>query len=448
MRQSVVLDQAVDRLTEAPSEPTGQAASTGSVALRPSREAGFAAIAGDRELAALNSEGAVVSAAPESFALFKAQSADELTRRLTGGDGPTARRLRRLAATLPIGASHRLERMSFTVGRRPIVLNLRLMRSSTAAGEPLLVLFAPGNPEPPAALANMSSESPTPATAAERPNRARFLWAMDGSGHFNVQDFLLRDVLGANSPGHGEALDALLGRVVVENGDAFAEAVGRRKTFSDLILLWPAASGGSRIEVRLSGAPIFGRAREFCGFRGYGSIQGNGYRDAEASEGSQRSAEPAEPADVPATHAMNEQTTIMPMPEQSAVASEAVMATPDSAVVHFGALDRTDAMEPAMPAGISGGPRAAGATQERSAAIYILRQTGVPNTPRVVPMRPSTPDPPVSPDALQTGEAVELSKSERDAFREIARALVGRTPASRADHLLRTGANSRAATYA
>ena len=76
--------------------------------------------------------------------------------------------------------------------------------------------------------------------------------------------------------------------------------------------------------------------------------------------------------------------------------------------------------------------------QERTAAIYILRQTASPGSARVVPIRPApaeaTPAPIPGPDsAPQDSESIALSKSERDAFREIARALVGRTPVSRAD---------------
>ena len=77
------------------------------------------------------------------------------------------------------------------------------------------------------------------------------------------------------------------------------------------------------------------------------------------------------------------------------------------------------------------------APQERSAEIYVLRQSTpalVPHT-KVVPIRPGAIDPTASRDGVQggAGDSVELSTSERDAFREIARALVGRTPAARDD---------------
>ena len=61
------------------------------------------------------------------------------------------------------------------------------------------------------------------------------------------------------------------------------------------------------------------------------------------------------------------------------------------------------------------------APAERTAEIYVLRQPGPATALKIVPIRP---------------ESVELSRSERDAFREIARALVGRPPSSRDD---RTG---------
>ena len=61
------------------------------------------------------------------------------------------------------------------------------------------------------------------------------------------------------------------------------------------------------------------------------------------------------------------------------------------------------------------------APAERTAEIYVLRQPGPATALKIVPIRPET---------------VELSRSERDAFREIARALVGRPASSRDD---RTG---------
>ena len=71
---------------------------------------------------------------------------------------------------------------------------------------------------------------------------------------------------------------------------------------------------------------------------------------------------------------------------------------------------------------------------ERTAAIYVLRHPAPAISSNIVPIRPGALDAlarETAPSFL--AESVELSRSERDAFREIARALVGRAPASRDD---------------
>ena len=71
--------------------------------------------------------GAVVMASRAMLALFEAEDCEALETRLTRGDGPRARRLRRLAATLPIGEP-RLEQVRLVVERRPVNINLRCVR--------------------------------------------------------------------------------------------------------------------------------------------------------------------------------------------------------------------------------------------------------------------------------------------------------------------------------
>src|SRR6202044_669318 len=71
---------------------------------------------------------------------------------------------------------------------------------------------------------------------------------------------------------------------------------------------------------------------------------------------------------------------------------------------------------------------------ERTAAIYVLRHPAPALSSNIVPIRPGALDA-LAREPAQSfpAESVELSRSERDAFREIARALVGRAPASRDD---------------
>ena len=78
------------------------------------------------------------------------------------------------------------------------------------------------------------------------------------------------------------------------------------------------------------------------------------------------------------------------------------------------------------------GERASADAAERSAEIYVLRHPAPAFSSNIVPIRPGALDA-LARETAQSfpAESVELSHSERDAFREIARALVGRAPASR-----------------
>ncbi|HSU99127.1 MAG TPA: ATP-binding protein, partial [Roseiarcus sp.] len=70
----------------------------------------------------------------------------------------------------------------------------------------------------------------------------------------------------------------------------------------------------------------------------------------------------------------------------------------------------------------------------RSAAIYVLRHPASAVPSNIVPIRPGALDALARETASSfSADSVELSRSERDAFREIARALVGRPPISRED---------------
>jgi len=454
-------------LTEAPSKPTRLAALTGPAAEALFAAAGLSSAAGDRKLAILDALGGIAFAAPEGLSLFRAATTDEIARKLTSGEGPTARRLRRLAATLPVGVPSRLERMRFTVERKSLILNLRLARIPGLAGGPVLVLFVPGERRSTRSAVLTSEVSPAPAETRTL-GKARFLWALNAMGQFGEEDSALNAALGANTPRRGEALDDLLERARVENGGALALAVARRETFSDLVLIWPAASEGFRVRVRLSGAPMFGRAREFRGFRGFGLIDGDAFVAAEvlksAADGPAKSGslgdDPTEAAQaevtpvtpVPPVEETEEGVALAPMAE--ADSGETALESPGTTAADRNDLDQSDSSigvaEPpsleAPPEKEAGEPaQPSNPPQERSAAIYILRQTASPGAAKVVPLRPSASEAAASPDPSHTDEAVELSKSERDAFREIARALVGRTPASRSDRLPRTNAADEAA---
>ena len=113
-------------------------------------------------LAILSPPGFLVSASPAMLALFGAKDCEALEARLVQGDGPSARRLRHLAATLPIGEAPRLEQMRLVVDRRPASVNLHCVRIAGPGGASWLLVSVP-------ALGAASDEPLAPAEAREAP---------------------------------------------------------------------------------------------------------------------------------------------------------------------------------------------------------------------------------------------------------------------------------------
>src|SRR5271166_4286604 len=96
---------------------------------------------GAARLLIIDDKARIVHATSDALALFGVKDLGDLQARLLAGDGPTARRLRHLAATLPIGAAPRLERMRFSLGRRSTSLNLRCARVAAPDGPAFLALW-------------------------------------------------------------------------------------------------------------------------------------------------------------------------------------------------------------------------------------------------------------------------------------------------------------------
>jgi PAS domain S-box-containing protein len=461
-------------------------------------------------LAILSPPGLVVSASPAMLALFKANDHKALEARLLRGEGPLARRLRHLAETLPMGEP-RLEPLRIVVDRRPISVNLRCIRIKAPEGASWLLASVPAlglaNDAPPAPRENRDPSPPAPMStpdlreepqhvaATPSPN-SRFLWILDEDGRYGASDPALVAAVGANAPQQGEPVEAFFRRVGLDRGDELVRVLGARQTFSRLTLEWPLPALGQRRMIALSAAPVFGRHREFLGYRGFG-VLGEEIEAVTASESpmspvlaeDHRSAPPealelevsrlaselvardsavgpveAKLESAP-TDGADSPRSLVEADTRAATASEpqAVVQAPETTggpgaprleppptaapdVPSLAASLRANAAEAvsglfdapladAEPPDLIERPAASGPQAplpERTAAIYVLRHPAPALSSNIVPIRPGALDA----LARETGpsfsaESVELSRSERDAFREIARALVGRAPASR-----------------
>ena len=475
-------------------------------------------LADNVRLAILFPPGLVVSASPAMLALFDARDRQALETRLAGGEGPSARRLRHLAATLPIGEP-RLEQMRLTVDqRRPAGVNLRFIRIAAPGGASWLLASAPAlgaaNGERPAAGNRKGPEAEAPRNEDDSAFRAlgealtpnsRFLWTLDGEGRFGVSHPALVAAVGANAPRRGESVEAFVRRAELDGGEALARALGERRTFSGLRVEWPLPEPGRRRRVALSAAPLFGRHREFLGHRGFGVLgqeseavatpeadfspalpeggrppETQGFEPGRALlvDALEMEPGPGKPAAGPIESDLSFQPTdslealaapevspdadgeqsaaplseafepeAAPPPDEVAAESEAgeEPIEPDLERAPTNASEAADPPETPLdadadePSATPGGaerlaPSEVQPPPERTAEIYVLRHPAPMPSSNIVPIRPGALEAVARETALSfPAESVELSRSERDAFREIARALVGRAPASRED---------------
>ena len=313
-----------------------------------------------------------------ALALFSVDDAVEFSSSVLNGASQGGQRLRQLAASPPGGAP-RFELLRFFAGRMPLQIGLICAGLTNASGE----LFLAAATEP---LVQSESETsqvtapsrsvPTAQLEGIETTPRRFVWSSDADGRFSAPSQTIIDVAGAKAPRLGETLSDWRSRVEQFDAECLAKALASGATFQALRFRWPAADGQRNLVSLLSGAPTFDRDKRFLGFRGFGVFTGE-----------------TEPASAPAR-------------------------------------ETGPAIDSALPPTASPAPARAFATSERSAEIVALRPTvtSLSGAPNVVPIRPSsmrvlTTESPVRQNG---GDGVALTTDERDAFREIARALGAR----------------------
>ncbi len=397
---------------------------------------------GAAPIAIVAGDGEAVSVTAFGLAAIGATDRADFQTKFLSGEGPAARRLRRLAATLSPEAPPRLERLprlGFSTS-----INVRCVRVAAGDGATFLVLAADERaPSAPRAAIGAARRATAPVAHADAGARTRFLWSLDKDGRFGDLDAALVGALGAAAPAPGEPIEAVSRRAHIANADALIEATGRRETFSGLRILWRTEATGAALPVTLSAAPLFDHARAFAGFRGFGSLGGAiatalaPPADAEPDEvpaedrGENFDAAapgPAAPADAEPTHVASAAATIEPAEPEAAGAPQG---EPQAAAPSQGpnepqaAAPPEEATAPETPVAPVETPPA----QERSAEIFVLRQ-GHSAPAKIVPIRPGAFDALKASESETAGDdSVELTNAEREAFREIARALVGRAPA-------------------
>jgi PAS domain S-box-containing protein len=286
-----------------------------------------------------------------------------------------------------------------------------------------------------------AAEPPAPPQAAPFPERRhplRFVWQTDADGQFTVgsEDFM--DLLGAG-------VAALVGRPWGEMAAALAldpegrvaRALGSRDTWSGITVEWPVDGTPERLTAELSGLPMFGRDRDFRGYRGFGVCRDIAGMNAIMAA---RRAPPVAPAETPPASAAAIET--QPMPVEISVAP--VDVAPEHAdETHLPDADigpspppEEAAPSPPEPASHepapSDAPAVAGSdapavagSEEPPAPEPRPQLTLVPPAKNIVPFRSATASP--------ADRRPMLTPVERTAFQEIAKALGARVEGAEPD---------------
>lgn len=362
------------------------------------------------------------------------------------------RRLDALAGGLASAAGIRLERLRLTSGFAAIPVTCGCKLLPCPDGQTVLAIAIPAaelrrlgitippKAEPtPAIAATATPSAETDSPTSPRPSTIRFLWQSDGETRLTKLSDQIAALTGADAAARliGQRWHDLLGSTILDRDGGLIERLGTATTWSSHNLLWQTDTPGEGARVELSGVPILDAARALAGFRGFGIARLNEREPFLASSvAPEQAAADAPVAPVEATLAdedANQQEEAAkathaiadveagwsqadeadePSEERAAereVAPEAENLPDESVEIPLSELGGRDESE-ASPADQADDERSAQRTKAPSDNIVPLRNGGTLTTLRPI-LEPSKP---------------HLSSAERNAFREIAKALGAR----------------------
>ena len=125
----------------------------------------------------------------------------------------------------------------------------------------------------PPAIAGRPAKAPSwldePAPNTRR-HPLRFMWQMDADGRFSLGSGEFTGLIGVRTAaGFGQLWSEIAEVFGLDPDRRVLKAVATRDTWSGITLNWP-VDGGDRLPVQLSGLPIYDRAGNFVGYRGFG----------------------------------------------------------------------------------------------------------------------------------------------------------------------------------
>jgi PAS domain S-box-containing protein len=134
-----------------------------------------------------------------------------------------------------------------------------------AVTDPAAAIEMPSSP-PPVTAASGIDES----LASPRRHPLRFMWQIDSDGRFSLgSDEFIRLIGARMAADFGRLWNDIAETFGLDPDGRVVKAIATRNTWSGITLNWP-VDGGGRLPVELSGLPIYDRAQNFTGYRGFG----------------------------------------------------------------------------------------------------------------------------------------------------------------------------------
>ncbi len=368
-------------------------------------------------------------------------------RALLGDDAAEARlpaqatqRLDALAGGLASTAGIRLERLRLTSGFSAVPITCGCKLLALPEGGTVLAIAVSaaelrrlGIAIPPAQLA-AASAAPQQAAASEpatptpvKPATVRFLWQSDGEGRLTTVSENIALLAGSEAAAGlvGQRWHDLIGSTILDRDGGLAERFASPTTWSGHVLLWRSDVAGEGVKVELSGVPVLDAQRSLAGFRGFGLARLT-ERETFLAPAPPVAAQEAEAAIEDA----GEETAGIPAPAEASVDAPSPQEpeTPERSE----AAEATAQDEPAPVANLPGKSEPAPPAEQDERGEAETEKQPAPTeaelaakSDNIVPLRSETGRLTMLRPVLEPSKP-NLSSAERNAFREIAKALGAR----------------------
>lgn len=376
---------------------------------------------------------------------------------------PTRQRLNLLAGGLASANGIRLERLRLTASFAAVPVTCGSKLVSLADGRSALAIAvqaselrrlgitvpkaAPAEPAPAVAPAAPAPQDEAPAPA--KPAMVRFLWQSDREGRLTKLSDNIAILTGEAAAAGlvGQRWQDLLGSAFADSEGGLIERFAKAATWSGHSVLWRTDSPGEAAPVDLSGVPVLDAARQLAGFRGFGIARLNERCPFPVAEAEVAPAETAAPEveaeQIAGTAAAAQGDNAHQAADLSALGETAITAPSTEDLAISDSVDQEAASLSALETDDSRDLL----EEDEEEAGEVAASTDL-DQPEEEASAETTPEAPAQPDAgpeplpgkivpLRNGHLTairpvlepsksHLSSAERNAFREIAKALGAR----------------------